>query len=184
MQSFFQSVIHRHTEFQPNYSVSYQTSNFHAVVFPINYSQKESATTYRSSAVCCADHKKTGERKQKKKKNKRKKTEKKTKNTGVNNPFITTPSLPIYTHVFVGIFVGVDGVGELDDAVSGSLTFSVRPALAAFHFGGYAALQQVFCKHSQTGRAWVTAEQKLASSLLHNDLSGFLSLTFPPTHHQ
>ena len=89
MQSFFQSVIHRHTEFQPNYSVSYQTSNFHAVVFPINYSQKESATTYRSSAVCCADHKKTGERKQKKKKNKRQKTQKNLK-TQVS----TTLSLP------------------------------------------------------------------------------------------
>ena len=122
-------------------------------------------------------------RRKKTKKNKRKKTEKKLK-TQVS----TTLSLPhphcLYTHVFVRIFVGVDGVGELDDAVSGSLTFSVRPALAAFHFGGYAALQQVFCEHSQTGRAWVTAEQKLASSLLHNDSSGFLSLTFPPTHHQ
>ena len=155
MQSFFQSIIHKRN--QPQHTGAPQ--------FAVQITRKQEKENKK--------RRKTKEKKQKKK---------------LKTQVSTTLSLPhphcLYTHVFVRIFVGVDGVGELDDAVSGSLTFSVRPALAAFHFGGYAALQQVFCEHSQTGRAWVTAEQKLASSLLHNDLSGFLSLTFPPTHHQ
>ena len=174
MQSFFQSVIHRHTEFQPNYSVSYQTSKF-----PCNRFSNQLFTTGIShniqelhSLLCRSQE------------NRRKKTKEKKLKTRVS----ATLSLPhpqcLYTHVFVRIFVRVNGVGELDDAVSGSIAFSVRPALAAFHFGGYAALQQVFCKHSQAGQVWVTAEQKLASSLLHYDLSRFLSSTFPPTRHQ
>ena len=181
MQSFFQSVIHRHTEFQPNYSVSYQTSKFPCNRFSNQlFTRGISHNIQELRSLLCRSQ----ENREKKTKEKQKKKDRKKLKTRVS----TTLSLPhphcLYTHVFVRIFVGVNGVGELDDAVSGSIAFSVRPALAAFHFSGYAALQQVFCKHSQTGRVWVTAEQELATSLLHYDSSRFLSSTFPPTRHQ